>query len=301
MGKDDVRPIRSILFVGGDDGEQLRASTGFGADAVICDLEEPRGEPFSDDQRLAAGADVGEFLRTLPGSDVRTQYFVRVRGPHTGLMFHDLAPVVCDGLTGVLDPEDRRPRRRHRRRRRATAAEVENGVEPGTVVLYPILETPMALRLAYEIAMASPRVAYMGGAVSRFGDIHQAVGYRWTPEGRETLFLRSKVLLDAKAAGIRYPISGMWGGASDDLAGFARFATELRELGYYGMMLGNPRPHPARPRDLHARPPRRSPTGATSSASATRGARTGKGPILYGDPNQGEGHVVHGAHVGRPA
>ena len=62
--------------------------------------------------------------------------------------------------------------------------------------------------------MASPRVAYMGGAVSRFGDIHQAVGYRWTAEGRETLFLRSKVLIDAKAAGIRYPISGMWGGAA---------------------------------------------------------------------------------------
>ena len=53
----------------------------------------------------------------------------------------------------------------------------------------------------------------MGGAISRFGDIHQAVGYRWTAEGTETLFLRSKVLIDAKAAGIRYPISGMWGGA----------------------------------------------------------------------------------------
>ena len=57
------------------------------------------------------------------------------------------------------------------------------------------------------------RVAYMGGAISRFGDIHQALGYRWTAEGEETLFLRSKVLVDAKAAGIRYPISGMWGGA----------------------------------------------------------------------------------------
>ena len=59
----------------------------------------------------------------------------------------------------------------------------------------------------------------MGGAISRFGDIHQAVGYRWTAEGEETLFLRSKVLIDAKAAGIRYPISGMWGGATDDLDG----------------------------------------------------------------------------------
>jgi hypothetical protein len=25
--------------------------------------------------------------------------------------------------------------------------------------------------------------------------------------------------------------------------------------------------------------------------------RTGEGPVLHGDPNQGEAHVVHGAHV----
>ena len=80
----------------------------------------------------------------------------------------------------------------------------------------------------------------MGGAVSRFGDIHQALGYRWTAEGRETLFLRSKVLVDARAAGIRYPISGMWGGDRDDFAGLRAWANQLRDLGYYGMMLGDP-------------------------------------------------------------
>ena len=48
----------------------------------------------------------------------------------------------------------------------------------------------------------------------------------------------SNALDNAKAAGIKYPISGMWGGATDDVEGFRRFATELRDLGYYGMMLG---------------------------------------------------------------
>ena len=85
-----------------------------------------------------------------------------------------------------------------------------------------------------------PRVSYMGGAISRFGDIHQAVGYRWTAEGRETLFLRSKVLIDARAAGIRYPVSGMWGGDRDDESGLRTWCTELRNLGYYGMMIGDP-------------------------------------------------------------
>jgi citrate lyase subunit beta/citryl-CoA lyase len=77
----------------------------------------------------------------------------------------------------------------------------------------------------------------MGGAISRFGDIHQAVGYRWTLASPETFVLRSNVLIDARAAGIRYPISGMWGGPTLDLDGFRGFATELRDLGYYGMMI----------------------------------------------------------------
>ena len=64
----------------------------------------------------------------------------------------------------------------------------------------------------------------MGGAVSRFGDIVGDIGFRWTRDGTETLFIREKVLIDARAAGIRYPISGMWGGANDDLDGLAGVA-----------------------------------------------------------------------------
>ncbi len=155
----------------------------------------------------------------------------------------------------------------------------------------------MALRNAYEIAAASERVAYMGGAISRFGDIHQAVGYRWTAEGTETLFLRSKVLIDAKAAGIKYPISGMWGGATDDVDGFRRFATELRDLGYFGMMLGM-REHVALAHEIFT------PTAAEIAywsdldrLATEAAADPDAGPITYGDPNDGEGHIVHGAHV----
>jgi citrate lyase subunit beta/citryl-CoA lyase len=222
---------------------------------------------------------------------------VRVRGPHTGLMFRDLAPVVCAGLTGVLVPKIDGRDDVIAADAVLTAAEVEAGLEPGTIALYPILETPMALRNAYEIAAASERVAYMGGAISRFGDIHQAVGYRWTAEGTETLFLRSKVLIDAKAAGIKYPISGMWGGATDDVEGFRRFATELRDLGYFGMMLGM-REHVALAHEIFT------PTAAEIAywsdldrLATEAEADPDAGPITYGDPNDGEGHIVHGAHV----
>ena len=294
-----VRPLRSVLFVPGSNEKAVAELEGSAADAVVLDLEEPE-TPMNEGVRERAHAIVGAFLRArrpgLPESRAEPRWFVRVRAASSGGAFRDLRAVLTPALSGILIPKLRGPEDVVAMDALVLAAEVENGLERGSVLLYPILETADALRLAYEIAMASPRVAYMGGAVSRFGDIHQAVGYRWTPEGRETLFLRSKVLLDAKAAGIRYPVSGMWGGASDDRAGLTRFATELRELGYYGMMLGNP-DHLALVHAIFTPSPEEVAYWSDLVRLGDEGARTGKGPILYGDPNQGEGFEVHQAHV----
>jgi len=119
------------------------------------------------------------------------------------------------------------------------AAEAAAGVPIGSTVLLPLLETAAAVREAYDIACASPRVAYLGGGVSREGDIARAIGFEWTPEGTETLFLRSKVLVDARAAGIVNPITGIWG-IVDDLDGLRAFAEQNRRLGYEGMMCIHP-------------------------------------------------------------
>ena len=90
-----------------------------------------------------------------------------------------------------------------------------------------------------------PRVAYMGGAVSRFGDIAGDIGFRWTRDGhRDAVHPGEGAHRRRRAAGIRYPISGMWGGANDDLDGLQPWLTELRDIGYFGMMLGQRRPRP---------------------------------------------------------
>jgi citrate lyase subunit beta / citryl-CoA lyase len=288
----DVRPIRTLLFCAGDDEAGLRIGYASGADALVIDLEEPR-TPFPEVERERARAMVREFVSsTGNGGPV---IFARVQPASTGQTLKDLRAVM--GVAGILVPKVLGPADIHGADALVGCMEVEAGLPLGSTWLYPVLETAQALRLAYEIAVASPRVTYMGGAVSRFGDIHQALGYHWTPEGRETLFLRSKVLVDAKAAGIRYPISGMWGGASDDERGLRTWCAELRDIGYYGMMLGDP-VHVPLVNELFT-------PSATDVAYwqdldrlATEAEVTGGGPIVYGDPNQGEGHVVHTAHVG---
>jgi citrate lyase subunit beta/citryl-CoA lyase len=230
----DVPPVRSLLFVPGNRGDWVDSARASGTDAVVFDLED------------AVPADQKDRARQIVRSaidargDERPSLFVRVAevGDAEALAA-DLDAVVAAGLTGVLLPQvvgvddvlelDRRLGERER------AA----GLPPGSVLVDPLLETPQSLVDALDIARCTPRVAYMGAGISRRGDIARRLGYRWTPEGLETLYLRSKVLLEMKAAGIANPLSGMWGDIGD-LAGLRTFADRTRDLGYAGMMVLHP-------------------------------------------------------------
>ena len=52
------------------------------------------------------------------------------------------------------------------------------GVTPGGIELIPTLETAKGLRDAYEIALASPRVASITGGAGKGGDTNRSLGYR---------------------------------------------------------------------------------------------------------------------------
>lgn len=294
--KQNARPLRTVLFVAGSDETELAKAPAHGADAVMIDIEEPR-TPFPEHERERTRQLVGEFLDSVETGPGHPLYFVRVQPIDSGMTLRDLRAVLRPALTGVLLPKIQTAFEIAAAAALLDCLEVDTGRERGSTAIYPILETAMALRNAYEIAAASDRVAYMGGAVSRFGDIHQALGYRWTAAGTESLHLRSKALIDARAAGIKWPISGMWGGDLDDRDGYRRWAIELRDLGYRGMMIGDP----ALIEIAHEV---FTPTAAELAywSDLDRLAREAEaadtGPIIYGDANQGEGHVVHIAHVG---
>ena len=223
MRKPDARPVRSLLYTPGDQEDRIAENVKSGADALFIDIEEPR-TPCPEATRVKARGLVREFLDTAPVGAGAPIYFVRVQPVASGMILRDLQAVLHPNVTAVMLPKITGPADVHAADAILRCVEVELGIDVGSTLLYPILENASAIRNAYDIAMASDRVAYMGGAVSRFGDICADIGFRWTRRGTETLFIREKVLIDARAAGIRYPISGMWGGANDDLEGLTRMA-----------------------------------------------------------------------------
>lgn len=244
-----VPPIRSLLFVPANREDRIRKALAGDADGIAIDLESatPQGESELARAREIVARVLREASALAPGTSPdpepraarRPAILVRVHEAGSPDQARDLEAIVGASLVAILLPQVVTPDDVASTDAALTHAEQAAGLAPGRIRIMPLVESANAVRQAYEIASASPRVAYMGGATSRGGDLARSLGYRFTDAGLETLFLRSKVLVDVRAAGVPNPISGLWGRV-DDLEGLRAFAQHSRDLGYEGLLTIHP-------------------------------------------------------------
>jgi citrate lyase subunit beta / citryl-CoA lyase len=229
-----AKPIRSALFVPGNREDRMQKAPRFGADALILDLEDAVALP----DKAKARPIVRKMVEEL-GNAGQT-ILVRVNDFETELTWADLDAVVCSQLYAVMLPKVTGPEDVKRADTIIEFLERKHGIERGTVLIYPVLETAQGMRQAYEVAIASPRVVHLGGLTGKDGDIARAIGFQWTPEGHEAFFYIAKVLLDARSANIPYPMGGRGWWDIQDLDGLREEAVRTRNFGYSGMLLIHP-------------------------------------------------------------
>jgi len=229
-----AKPIRSALFVPGNREDRMLKAPRFGADALILDLEDAVAQPDKAKARPVVRKAVDEL-----GNAGQT-VMVRVNDFETQMTWADLDAVVSSQLYAVMLPKVTGPEDVRRADTIIEFLERKHGIEVGTVLIYPILETAQGMRQAYEVAIASQRVVHLGGLTGKDGDIARAIGFQWTPEGLEAFFYISKVLLDARAANIPYPMGGRGWWDIQDLDGLRIEAVRTRNFGYTGMVLIHP-------------------------------------------------------------
>jgi citrate lyase subunit beta/citryl-CoA lyase len=215
------------------DEAEIATAAASGADALILDLE----DLVLGDERPRARKLVRRKLEEL-GARGHT-LFVRVNGIESGETRADLEAIACDGLYAIALPKLRGAADVTAAAGLLDAAERSNGVAVGRTIIYPLLESAQAIREAYDVGRASSRVAHMGGAVARGGDLTRSLGFEWTPLGLETLYLREKVLIDARAAGVAYSLSGMTLDR-DGLDALRTMGEQTRQIGYTGMLICYP-------------------------------------------------------------
>lgn len=226
-----MRPVRSFLFVPGNKAAWIDKSVDSGADALILDLE----DSVPPAQKVEAREVVRSKLAWLADRKQRT--WVRInRSPHL-YDFDDILAVVGPYLEGIALSKPGGVEDIDTVSSMLAEAEYRQDVKIGSTLLLPILETARSMQLAFEIAQR-PRVAAITGLSVRNGDVARALGTGWTPEGRESLFLKSRVVMAARAAG-KQPIGGLWQQVHD-LEGLAKAAAEDRCLGMAGQLLLHP-------------------------------------------------------------
>lgn len=205
-----------------------------GPDAVILDLEDAVSDQGKSQAREMATESIGELYR------VGIPAFVRINALSTPHWLDDLIAIVGEGLAGVALPKAYGPDEFRVVDHVIGALEKGESLAPRSVEIQPLFETASAMVRGFDVLSASSRILSYHAGTARNGDVNHTLGYVWTADGKETLYLRSKLLMDGRAAGVPYPLTGVWTDIRDD-DGFRGFAREGRQLGYTGMYLIHPR------------------------------------------------------------
>jgi len=224
-----VRLLRSVLFTPGNNMRMIHKLPTLTADAVILDLEDSVPMAEKDTARIFI-RDSLDYLSTGV-SDI----YVRVNGLATGLTAEDCEFVVQKGITGIMIPKVESRNEVLEVEKIIEELERKRGLEPGSVVLIPTIESAKGVVNAYEIASASKRVIALGfGAV----DFTRDMGVSLSKEGTELFFARSYVAIAARAAGV-LAIDTVFTDIADR-EGLIKDAMLAKQLGFKGKFLIHP-------------------------------------------------------------
>ncbi|MEJ2870460.1 CoA ester lyase [Actinomycetospora sp. OC33-EN08] len=228
-----MKPYRSMLFVPGHKPTWADKAVASGTDAVILDLEDSVPGP----DKAAARDTVRETVGRLAAE--RADVWVRPNSVDSGLFGGDAEAVIVPGLAGLFLPKVFTAEEIVRIDAVVSHIEEREGLAAGSIGLIVSFETAVAMAHCEQIAAASPRVSSLLGATGPNADVGRELGFEFTPAGLETLYLRSRIVLAARAAGLHHPVTGVWQDIKD-LDGFRRFALDARGLGYRGMVCIHP-------------------------------------------------------------
>lgn len=222
--------IRTFLFVPGHIDKMLVKAAGSDADCVALCLED--AVPLL--EKSNARKKIREVLEK--GLYKKKTVFVRINPIDTGLTLKDLEEVACKELNGFVYPMAYTPDDIKNFDAQLSLVENHLDLPAGHFSIIVLIETPLAVLNAYQIAKASSRVV---GLLFGCEDYMAEMQSRYSKEEMSLFSPRSLLAMAARAAGV-VPIDTPYVQVYD-LEGLRRFATLGRDLGMAGMLVMTPR------------------------------------------------------------
>ncbi len=270
-----ARPRRSVLYMPGSNARALEKTRTLAADGLILDLEDavaPDAKALARDQIAAALKEGGYGGREL---------IVRINGLDTPWGADDLAMVAASRAHAILIPKVERAEMVREVERRLDAARA-----PKDLAIWCMMETPLGMLLAEEIAASSPRVGCLVMGTSDLAkDLHAA----HTRERLPMLTSLGLCLLAARAFA-RAILDGVHLDLADD-EGFAHACRQGKELGFDGKTLIHPKTI-AKANEVFAPSPEEVAWSCRIIAAHAAASKEGKGVVLV------DGKLIENLHVG---
>ena len=220
----DLRPRRSVLYMPGANERALEKAQSIPADALILDLEDavaPDAKPEAR-ERVCAAATSGAYGHR--------EIAIRANGIGTSWHDDDLRAIAQAGPAAVVVPKVNSAAEVHQIEQALEAAGA-----PDHTMIWAMLETPIAMLHALEIAESSTRLAVL---VMGTNDLAKELQAAHVP-GRQPLQQGLGLcLLAARAAG-KVILDGVYNDIKDD-AGFLAECIQGRDLGFDGKTLIHP-------------------------------------------------------------
>jgi citrate lyase subunit beta/citryl-CoA lyase len=208
------------------------------ADAVILDLEDavPTGE--KETGRIFA-RDAVPLLENA-GFEI----FIRVNSMATGLAEEDVSYVVGKGLAGIMLPKSETKEDVIRLEQLLEEGEKRKGLEPDSIGILPLVESPGGVQKVFDIASASSRTVGLAFGAADFLR-EMGVGFAVTRLSFAEyypllLYARSRVSQAARVARIE-AIDTPFFGLLTDIKGISEEAEAAKLLGFTGKQIVHPR------------------------------------------------------------
>lgn len=223
---------RTMMFVPGANAAMLRDAPLYGADSIMFDLEDAVSLKEKDSARTL----VHFSLKTFDYSSVET--VVRINSLDT-VGVQDIAAMVLAGVNVIRLPKTETAQDIVDVDVEITKVEKANGIAVGTTKMMAAIESAEGVLNAREIAKASTRLI---GIALGAEDYVTNMRTRRYPDGQELFFARSFILHSARAAGIA-AIDTVYSDV-DNEAGFLKEVEMIKQLGFDGKSVINPRQIP---------------------------------------------------------
>lgn len=219
-----LRPRRSVLYMPGANTRALEKAKTLSADALILDLE----DAVAPDAKPEARANV--VAAVTGGGYGRREVAIRVNGLDTPWGADDVRAAADAGPDAVLVPKVSSASGVH-----AALDALDAAGAPTHTALWVMLETPLAVLRAEEIAAASERLTVL---VMGTNDLSKELRCAIVPGRAPMLYALGACVAAARAAD-KVILDGVYN-AIDDAEGFAAECRQGADMGFDGKTLVHP-------------------------------------------------------------